>query len=114
MKTKLLSFLKKLEPLRIILFVLTMMLILSAPRSDTPATYEGFAIISTLIIPAIVPMAFMGLLLDALMSRVRQVDLTGEKKKRYQLIMFLNLSLALLLLITWLPFFLSLGKLGNT
>lgn len=114
MKDRILSFLKKLEPLRIILFILAMVLILSAPRSGTAATYEGFAIISTLIIPAIVPMAFMGLLLDALMSRVRQIDLAGEEKKRYRLIMFLNLGLALLLLITWLPFFLSLGRLGNT
>ncbi len=107
------SFLKKLEPLRILLFLLAMMLTLSVPKSGTPAVYEGFAIISTLIIPAIVPMAFMGLLLDALMSRVRQVDLAGEEKKRYRLIMFLNLGLALLLLVTWLPFFLSLGRLGN-
>ena len=113
MNGRTLSFLKKLEPLRIILFLLAVMLTLSAPKSGAPAVYEGFAIISTVILPAIVPMAFMGLLLDALMSRVRQVDLAGEEKKRYRVIMFLNLGLAVLLLVTWLPFFLSLGRLGN-
>lgn len=110
MKNNTLKFLKKLEPLRIMLVILALILIIFAQKSETQAVYEGLAIIPTLIFPALVPMLFMGLLLDALMSRVRQVDLTGEERKRYRFIMFLNLGLALLLLLTWLPFFLSLGR----
>jgi hypothetical protein len=113
MKNTSLTFLKTLQPLRIMLALITLVLILFVPKSGTQAVYEGIAIISTIILPSLVPMVFMGLLLDATMSRVMQVDLAGEEKQRYRFIMYLNLGLALLLLLRWLPFFLSLGRFGN-
>ncbi len=112
MNNYLIRLLQALGPLRIMLFTLTLVLIVLAPEAGVQSARSGFAVITTLIFPTLVPMVFMGLLLDALMSRVKQVDLEGEEKKRYRMLTYLNLGFALVLLITWLPFLLSLGRLG--
>jgi hypothetical protein len=112
MKNYLSRLLQKIGPLRILLFLLTLVLVAFAPEPGVQSAREGPAVITTLIFPTIVPMVFMGLLLDALMSRVKQVDLEGEEKKRYRMLTCLNLGFALLLLLTWLPFLLALGRLG--
>jgi hypothetical protein len=52
----------------------------------------------------------MGLLLDALMSRVKQIDADPEGKNRYKLIIIVNLALALTIFITWLPFIAALKR----
>ena len=106
--------LKKLGPLRILLFALALVLIVFAPEAGTQRAREGIAVITSLIFPTIAPMVFMGLLLDALMSWVKQIDLSGEEKKRFRMLSYLNLLFALVLLMRWLPFLLSLGRLGST
>ena len=105
--------LKKIGPLRILLFGLTLILIVFAPEAGTQRAREGLAVITSLIFPTITPMVFMGLLLDALMSWVKQVDLSGDEKKRFRMLSYLNLLFAVVLLVRWLPFLLSLGRLGN-
>ena len=113
MNKKVHDLLKILGPLRILLFALTLVLIVFAPEAGIERAREGMAVITNLIFPTIVPMVFMGLLLDALMCWVKQIDLLGEEKKRFKMLMYLNLIFALVLLIRWIPFFLSLGRLGN-
>ena len=107
------TLLKKIGPLRILLFALALVLIVFAPEAGARRAREGLALITNLIFPTIAPMAFMGLLLDALMSWVKQIDLSGEDKQHFRMLLYLNLLFALVLLIRWLPFLLSLGRLGN-
>lgn len=114
MKIKMYDLLKNIGPLRILLFTLALVLIVFAAEPGTQRAREGVAVITSLIFPTVTPMVFMGLLLDALMSWVKQVDLTGEEKKRFRMLSYLNLVFALVLLLRWLPFLLSLGRLGNT
>jgi hypothetical protein len=113
MKTEIYDLLSKLGPLRILLFALALVLIFFAAEAGTQGAREGIAVITSLILPTIAPMVFMGLLLDALMSWVKQVDLSGTEKRRFRLLSYLNLLFALVLLLRWLPFMLSLGRLGN-
>ena len=61
------------------------------------------------IFNACVPMVFMGLLLDALMSRVWMVDTEGLERKRFKTIMIIDLFVAMLLIVAWLPYFLAIG-----
>jgi hypothetical protein len=113
MKIDAYDLLKKIGPLRILLFGLALILIVFAPEAGTQRAREGLAIITSLIFPTVAPMVFMGLLLDALMSWVKQVDLSGDEKKRFRMLSYLNLLFAVVLLVRWLPFLLSLGRLGN-
>lgn len=113
MKINAYDLLKKIGPLRILLFTLALVLIVFAPEAGAPRAREGIAVITNLIFPTVAPMVFMGLLLDALMSWVKQIDLSGEDKKRFRILSYINLLFALALLIRWLPFLLSLGRLGN-
>ena len=102
------EFLKRLGPLRISLALIAIVSIVLTPEPGTQTTLTGMGVVTTLLMPAIAPMVFMGLLLDALMSRVRQVDAVGDEKKRYKQIMIFNLIMAIVLLISWLPFIIAL------
>ncbi len=106
----LVKFLQKLGPLRIALAVCAIIAIFSAPQPGMQLVLSGTEVITTLLIPVLAPLIFMGLLLDALMSRVKHIDADLEEKKRYKLIIIVNLALALTILITWLPFIVALRR----
>jgi hypothetical protein len=92
--------------LRWALFLCTLFLIVFAPPAGAKAAGGGWSIFSTIIMPALVPLFFMVLLLDALMSAV---FLKGthrpEQRPRYRLSVAFNLVLVVALVIAWYPFF---------
>ncbi len=100
---------KQLGLLRVILLVLSTVLILFNPGKQVPDDYFGWNAIQAIVMPACVPMVFMGLLLDALMSRVWMVDTEGPERKRFKTIMIIDLLMAGLLFVAWLPYFLAIG-----
>ena len=106
----LVEFIKKLGPLRIALAGCAIIAIFFAPQPGMQLVLYGTGVFTTLLIPVLAPLIFMGLLLDALMSRVRHIDADIEEKKRYKLIIIVNLVLALTILITWLPFIFALRR----
>ena len=100
---------KQLGLLRVLLIALSLVLIVFNPGKQVPDDYLGWNAIPTIVMPACVPMVFMGLLLDALMSRVWMADTEGLERKRFKTIMIIDLLLAVLLFIAWLPYFLAIG-----
>ena len=97
-------------PLRLALIGVALAAVLAFPFATTPPVYRGWAVVSTVVVPVLVPLVFMVLMLDALMGRIFMAEKTGTERARYRVIVMLNLLLALMLLVVWLPFFRALGR----
>lgn len=96
------------KPLRVMLAIAAIMLIIFAAPADTKSGTEGLAILTTLVLPAITPLLFLVLLLDALMNRVWSIDAKGSDFNKYRNIMRVDLLLSTLIFVFWLPFFISI------
>ena len=96
------------KPLRVMLSIIAIFLIIFSAPADTKSQYEGIAVFTTLILPALTPLIFLVLLLDALMNRVWLIDAEGSDKNKFKNIMKVDLLLSILILIFWLPFFISI------
>ncbi len=100
----------QLGTLRMALIIGALIAALAAAFAGEEAARSGWNMIPTLVFPAITPLIFMVLLLDALMSRVWSSDAEGAERVRLRTIMKIDLLAAGLLLLAWLPFFLTLGN----
>jgi hypothetical protein len=96
--------------MRYVLLSASLITVLFVPPPGTKAVYEGWALWQTTLLPTLAPNFLMLQLLDALMSRVFMIDRKGDERRRYRLIVWLNLGMAALLVIAWTPFFLAIGK----
>lgn len=110
MESSLTRFIKQLGAMRIVLALLTVAVIVLAPKAGTRAIAEGWAIVPTLLVPVFAPLIFMLLMLDALMAGIFMAEKSGPERARYRNIMRFNLVLGVLLVLYWLPYFLALGK----
>lgn len=105
------GFLSSLGPLRVALVFITLLTIILAPGVDEPTAYEGFAFFRTVILPTIAPLCLSGLLFDALMSKVVMGDAPDEAgRRRLRLIIRTELLVAAVLLLNWVPFFMTIGQ----
>jgi len=102
----LLGLLRKLAPLRLTLLVASLLIVVLVPEPGTRAVYRGWEIVPTVIVPSLVPLAFMMLLLDAIMNRVQWVSASPVGRGPYKLGVALDLLLAAALVAAWLPYFL--------
>ncbi len=98
-------------PLRAMLYTLVIVIIVLSQFTGDKAVYTGWAIIPTLIIPAIAPIVFFGFLLELLMSSVFMTD-TEETRTRTRFKNIIKIDLVLLagLVLAWSPYFSSLGS----
>ena len=96
--------------LRLALITLAIINILLRPAPGTIATHEGLDIFSTLIAPAVAPILLMVLLFDALMSKVRAGDESGEERIKFMRIMLIEIATVIILVIAWFPYFIALGR----
>ena len=86
--------------------------ILAAPLSllrigvTSPDHLDAWRFTLVMFFPVMAPLALMTLLLDALMARVFLIDAQGAEQLRLRRILFAELTLAILLLLIWLPYFL--------
>ena len=97
--------LRAIGPLRYALTAAAIASIILRPELGTKLSYEGWSVVSDLIVPVLTPIFFMLLLLDAIMSMVYRSDKPVEVKARYLRLVFINLVLAIGLFIYWLPFY---------
>jgi hypothetical protein len=95
--------------LRVLLYGLSVFAIVAAPGAETPVVYEGFGFFRTIILPTLAPLFLVGLVFDSLMSKVVMGDADEPGRRRLRLIIRANLGLGLVLLLVWLPFFMSIG-----
>lgn len=93
-----------LGPLRVMLLLGTLAVILLRPAPGTPPVYSGWGMLPTLVVPALVPLFFMVLLLDAIMGAVWLASSPGERR-RYRTVIGVSLGMALLLTLWWWPYF---------
>ena len=100
----------QMKPLRILLVILGILVAVFAVKAGTNTRYEGIEVLHTLILPALTPLVFLVLLLDALMNRVWRIDATGEDVSRYTNIMRVDLLIAALILIRWTPYFIEIWQ----
>lgn len=103
-------FLAQLGPLRVTLVGFSVLSALIAVGPDDPIVYEGWGFIFTVVSPALMPLWLSGLLFDALMSKVVMGDADAEGKARLRLIIRTELLVVAFLVISWLPFFLSIAE----
>lgn len=101
--------LRELGPLRLGLYLLTAVTAVFAREPDMEAIRYGWQLITTLVVPALSPMVLMVLLFDMLMARVLMSDFEeGPRRARYRLVLKADALVVAMLLLAWLPFFLSL------
>lgn len=98
----------ELGPLRLVLGVLALVLAVFAPAPGIETQLQGWGLITTSVLPALGPIVFFVLLLDMLMSRVLQVDTDAAGKRRYRTAILFDGGMALILLLSWLPFLLDM------
>jgi hypothetical protein len=101
-------FLRDIGALRLMLGLLGVIVVIFAPSPDAESQRTGWGLITTGVLPAIGPMVFMVLLLDMIMSRVLMADTDAAGKRRYRRALMFDGALALVILLSWLPFILSL------
>jgi len=70
-------------------------------------SYQGWAFVTTVIVPALVPIFFFVILLDILMSALFLSSSTGEQRARYRFVIRIELALWALLTLAWTPLFLQ-------
>ena len=94
--------------LRALLASLTIFLIAMAPFAGGQTQLSGWAMVPTLIVPAIVPMLLFVLPLDMTMSGIYQSSKPVDQKPRYKFIILMDAVLLAALILAWLPFFYDL------
>ena len=104
------AFLKSLGPLRITLILVALFLIIFRPTPGTEVSYEGWDLVTSLLLPVFTPIFFMLLMLDALMTKLLISSKPVEKHVQYRRIVWLDISLGVLLLLYWLPYFIALNQ----
>lgn len=101
---------RELGPLRLGLLGLTLTVMLLAPSPGTPAVYGGWPMVPTLLAPVLAPILLQVVLLDALMSRIWMSAHAGAARARYRRILWINLGVAALSTLWWLPYFMAIAR----
>jgi hypothetical protein len=105
-----LNFLKELRSLRIAMAGTTFFVAICSRFAGGDMQYSGWAMMPTLIVPALVPLLFFILLLDALMTWVFRVDAKGSDRERLGRILMFDIGLVVLLVVSWAGYFIALTE----
>lgn len=103
------SFLQDLRPMRIILLFVVLISIIFKPIPGTEIIYEGWPVFSTLLLPVFSPILLMLLWLDSLIAKLWSTQTEGKEQKRYKMILRIDLSLSIIFMIVWFPYFKALS-----
>ena len=100
--------------LRLLLAALTLALIATAPFAELDAGINGVQLYTNVIGPALTMIVFFVLLLDMLMTRVFMAEKQDSERERYKRILYLEMSLLCMLLLSWAPFIRALVALDGS
>ena len=104
------SVLLDLHPMRIFLILLVLISIAFKPAPGTEIVYEGWDVFSTLLLPVFAPILLMLLWLDSLIAKLWSTQTEGAAQKRYKMVLRINLSLSLIFILIWYPYFKALTE----
>ncbi len=103
--TGLIRFVNRLGTLRTALVSVIVILTVLAPFALQPTGYEGWALASTVIVPALVPIFFFVALLDVLMSSIYKSSSEGEARSHYGFVIQVELVFLAVMVAAWAPLF---------
>ena len=99
----------RIGPLRFMLQSLAFVFIILSQFVGARAVYSGWEMLPTLIVPALIPIIFFGMLLELLMSTVFMIDAEEpEKKARFKTIIKIDIIVVAGILLFWVPTFMQL------
>jgi hypothetical protein len=104
------SVLHDLRPMRVLLILTVLLSIIFKPAPGTELIYEGWEVFTTLLIPVFAPILLVLLWLDSLIAKLWSTQTEGQEQKRYKMILRINLSLSIIYLVTWYPYFRALTE----
>lgn len=96
---------EKLGTLRVMLLSVLALLTVLAPFALETTGYEGWALASTVIVPALVPIFFFVSLLDLLMSAIYRSSSDGDIRDKYQLVIKVEVVFLVMMMGAWMPLF---------
>lgn len=102
-------FIKQAGAIRNILYFLGIICAIFKPENSSGLNLEGLQFIPTLILPVITPMLITGYFLDMVMSKIYSAEQPDDIKQKFKAIFRVDLFLAILLLVLWVPYLLSMG-----
>lgn len=94
--------------LRLTLLISSLIVLALIPTPGTPTIYGGWGLVTTVLAPVMAPILFMVVMFDVLMARVFFKEASRDKREHLKMVIVIDLLVAALLLLRWLPFFLSL------
>jgi len=104
------SILIDLRPMRVLLILTVLLSIIFKPAPGTELIYEGMEVFTTLLIPVFAPILLVLLWLDSLIAKLWSTQTEGQEQKRYKMILRINLSLSIIYLAIWYPYFKALTE----
>ena len=96
---------EKLGALRVMLLSVLALLTVLAPFALETTGYVGWALASTVIVPALVPIFFFVTLLDVLMSAIYRSSSDGDIRDKYQLVIKVEVVCLVMMMGAWMPLF---------
>lgn len=102
------TLLRRIRPMRVMLGLVALFLLLMVQPRGTAVEHEGWGLITTAIIPTLVPILLFGLMLDMLMARVWQSGAEMGEKQRLKTVFWWNFLILLALVLVWGPYFSAL------
>ena len=96
---------EKLGALRVMLLSVLALLTGLAPFALETTGYEGWALASTVIVPALVPIFFFVSLLDLLMSAIYRSSSDGDIRDKYRLVIKVEVVFLVMMMGAWMPLF---------
>ncbi|NIR31236.1 MAG: hypothetical protein GWN84_18380 [Gammaproteobacteria bacterium] len=102
------GFLRDIGTLRTVLLAGVLVVAATAPFAGGAVRYSGWGMYPTLIAPTLAVMLFFVLALDILMTTVFMHEHQGPERRRYRSILRGEGLVLVLLLLSWLPFFVRL------
>ena len=103
------SVLLDLRPMRVILLLIVLISIVFRPTPGTEIVYEGWPVFSSLLLPVFSPILLMLLWLDSLIAKLWSTQTEGKEQKRYKMILRTNLTMSLIFILVWYPYFKALA-----
>ena len=103
------NFIRNIGTLRAMLYSAALVVIIFSPAVGVQVDTEWPGILTTVVVPALAPIIFMVILFDLVMTRVVSKGGDGDHPACSPSIFWLGLGLALVVLLRWLPYLLSLS-----